>query len=108
MTIPTIRLCIANLVTARTALRAADRRTPFSKWYKGDHGRARAAVAKALKELIAALTKVAPSPAHTALLAEVKDVRDRHAAKDGDFGLDMAVKNWTDVYTTWHFPGDAI
>ena len=98
MGIVDIRLCIANLIAARAEMASADRRTTFSKWYKGDHAKARSAVGKALKELIKALEKAPPARPHAALLVAVKEFRDGFVSKSGTFGLGMPIKSWTDTY----------
>lgn len=73
-------------------LKTLDRFTPFSQWYKGDHGKARTAVIKALKALIADV-KTSKEP---------RDVELREAALETLKGIqsksggDVSFLSWLD------------
>ena len=71
---------IQDTIAAMSAMAFASRITPFSAWYKGDHARARTALAKAFRALIKRLRS---TKEHPELLASLQKALDGLMAKAG-------------------------
>jgi hypothetical protein len=83
---------VADVEESYRGFSAANKYTPFSKWYKGDHGKARTKLMKALKVLI----KVCQSgnEADKELGVAAKEYLDGMIAKSTPHGFPESLKKW--------------
>lgn len=86
---------IQTVTTAVAEYKSVSRFTTFSRWYKGEHGRAYQTLKRSYSDLAKAL-RGSTDPADQELAAAVKDAYDDVASKSGEgFGFDDAAKKWT-------------
>lgn len=97
-----VSFAVKKFEGARSDMEQLNRFTPFSRWYKGEHGQVRTALLKSCRELMLAL-KTSTSQPDIALKAAIREYYDYVSSKGAggsQHEIGRAIRDWWTAKST--------